>query len=74
VQDQLLQVEAADARRADDGLPAQRVGAARERLDPRHLRIVAVDPGRPQPGAQQRHVGADERAADVEEDDLEIAR
>ena len=74
VANQLLEVEAADGRRAEHGLPAFRVGAPGEGFDQRHPVVVALDAGRPEPGPEQRHVGPDERAADVEEDGLEIPR
>ena len=74
VANQLLQVEAADAWRADHGLPAYGVGPPREGLDQRHPLVVAVDAGGPEPGPEQRQVGSDERAPDVEEDGFEIPR
>ena len=74
VPNQLLQVEAADARSTDHGLPTYGVGPPREGLHQRHPLVVAVDAGGPEPGPEQGQVGADERAPDVEEDGLEIPR
>ena len=74
VPDHFLQVETADAWRAEDGLPAYRVSPPRERLHQRHPLVVADDAGGPEPGPEQRQVGPDERAPDVEEDGFEIPR
>ena len=59
-------------RRAHDGVPLFGLGPAGKRLDAGHDVVVAVDAGLPEPGAEQCEVGADEGAADVEEDGREI--